>query len=113
MERVLLLWREAERDLETHPEDDTERQGISADIERLRWLYQSILCDVRDERARYDGADRTIVEAMTLRRVARGEAARLAANLAAAATAAAESAAAALDLQPDRPADLGVLVATT
>jgi hypothetical protein len=74
LEQVLDLWREAERDLESHPPGCPERPQIGGDVERLRWLYQSITHDVRDHLFRLEAADRTIVLALSLRMQSRAEA---------------------------------------
>ncbi len=66
VERVLDLWRQAERDLERYVDDAAMLTALHADVERLHWLFRSVTGD-RAAR-RFAESDLAILEAITVDR---------------------------------------------
>ncbi len=63
VERVLGLWREAERDLDEHAGDASMLEQIRSDVEQLRWLYRSVTNDEVGTLRRFAAGDVGILEA--------------------------------------------------
>jgi hypothetical protein len=63
LQRVLELWRASERELAEKDPDGRDRSQVSAQIERLRRLYQRVATHEQRELGAYKGPDRTIVRA--------------------------------------------------